>query len=181
MMEISTWSLIRSSGIVAYLLLSLSVAAGLYVSIRKRSGGKGAMWSFFHIAVGNWALYLSIFHGILVSYDTYVGFQWRELLIPFASHYKTIGMAMGTLGLYALFVTVFTSEFRQAIGISRWQKLHRVNPLLYIMVTFHGILTGTDTDTSWGLYMYLSSALVIMILLYFRFRTLSSSSYSREV
>jgi methionine sulfoxide reductase heme-binding subunit len=181
MIAISTWSLIRSSGIVAYLLLSLSVAAGLYVSIRKRYGGKGTMWSFFHIAVGNWALYLSIFHGILVSYDTYVGFQWRELLIPFASHYKTFAMAMGTLGLYALIITVFTSEFRQAIGMSRWQKLHRINPLLYIMVTVHGILTGTDTGTYWGLYMYLSSALVIMILLYFRFRSSSSTSFTREM
>lgn len=53
-------------------------------------------------------------------------------------------MAMGTIGFYFLILTIITSKFRKKIGYQRWQKLHALNPILYILVTIHGLMSGSD-------------------------------------
>ncbi|MGG5252607.1 FAD:protein FMN transferase [Neobacillus sp. SM06] len=43
-----------------------------------------------------------------------------------------------------LILTIVTSKARKKIGYQRWRKLHALNPFLYIFVTVHGLLSGTD-------------------------------------
>ena len=85
--------------------------------------------------------------GVLLI-DSYFPFKLSEVLIPFTSGYETISMGLGTIGFYFLIVTILTSKFRKKIGYQRWRKLHALNPILYILVTMHGLMSGTDFSGS---------------------------------
>ncbi|EKN65997.1 ferric reductase family protein [Neobacillus bataviensis LMG 21833] len=143
-MEMFEWYMIRATGTVAYLLLYLSVIIGLYSQIRKKRKQKVTSTLFLHEALSNWALLLVLGHVGFLLIDTFISFKWFEVLIPFNTDYKPLPMAMGALSLYFLLITVITSKARKKIGYQKWRKLHALNPILYILVTLHGLFIGTD-------------------------------------
>ncbi|MFJ7729514.1 ferric reductase-like transmembrane domain-containing protein [Neobacillus sp. NPDC097160] len=143
-MEMFEWYIIRATGTVAYLLLYLSVIIGLYTQVQKKRKQKVTLSLVLHESLSNWALYLVLGHVGFLLIDSYISFQWFEILIPFNTDYKPLPMAMGALSLYFLIITVVTSKARKKIGYQKWRKLHALNPILYILVTVHGLFIGTD-------------------------------------
>ncbi|MBT2697654.1 ferric reductase-like transmembrane domain-containing protein [Bacillus sp. ISL-40] len=143
-MEMLEWYMIRASGLVAYLLLYLSVIIGLYSQVQKKRKQKVTTSLFLHESLSNWALYLVLGHVGFLLIDSYISLQWLEILIPFNTDYKPLPMALGALSLYFLIMTIVTSKARKKIGYQKWRKLHALNPVLYIFVTIHGLLIGTD-------------------------------------
>lgn len=138
------WYMIRATGLVAYLLLYLSVIIGLYSQVQKKRKQKVTASLFLHESLSNWALYLVVGHVGFLLIDSYISLQWLEILIPFNTDYKPWPMALGSLSLYFLIMTMVTSKARKKIGYQKWRKLHALNPILYIFVTIHGLLIGTD-------------------------------------
>lgn len=138
------WYAIRATGTVAYLLLYLAVLAGLYSMVQKKRKKKINNILHLHEALSDWALILTCGHLGVLLIDSTFSFKLSAMLIPFTSVYKTIPMAMGTIAFYFLIITMITSKFRKKIGYKRWQKLHALNPILYIFVTLHGFMSGTD-------------------------------------
>lgn len=143
-MEMFEWYMIRATGTVSYLLLYLSVVIGLYSQVQKKRKQKVTISLFLHEALSNWALILVLGHVGFLLIDSYLSFQWIEILTPFNTDYKPLPMAMGTVSLYFLLMTVITSKARKKIGYQKWRKLHALNPILYILVTLHGLFIGTD-------------------------------------
>ncbi|MBT2723136.1 ferric reductase-like transmembrane domain-containing protein [Bacillus sp. ISL-46] len=143
-MEMFEWYMIRATGLVAYLLLYLSVIIGLYSQVQKKRKQKVTTSLFLHESMSNWALYLVLGHVGFLLIDSYISLQWLEILIPFNTDYKPLPMALGALSLYFLIMTIVTSKARKKIGYQKWRKLHALNPVLYIFVTIHGLLIGTD-------------------------------------
>ncbi|MDQ0199827.1 ferric reductase-like transmembrane domain-containing protein [Neobacillus ginsengisoli] len=143
-MESLEWYSIRATGTVAYLLLYLAVLTGLYSMVQKKRKKKITNILYLHEVLSDWSLILTCGHLGILLIDSYFPFKLSEVLIPFASGYETISMAMGTIGFYFLIITILTSKFRKKIGYQRWRKLHALNPILYILVTLHGIMSGTD-------------------------------------
>jgi predicted ferric reductase len=76
--------------------------------------------------------------------DSYISFKWAEVLIPFNTTYKPLPMAMGIISLYFFLMTIVTSKARKKIGYQKWRKLHALNPILYALVTLHGLFIGSD-------------------------------------
>lgn len=144
MIEQFEWYFIRATGSVAYLLLYLAVITGLYSQVRKKRKQKVNGTLFLHESLSNWALILVFGHLGFLLIDSYFKFTWKELLIPFNTSYQPFAMALGILSFYFLIVTVLTSKARKKIGYQRWRKLHALNPFLYILVTLHGLMIGTD-------------------------------------
>lgn len=138
------WYIIRATGTVAYFLLYLSIMIGLYSQVQKKRKKKINGVLLLHEKLADWALIMVFGHLGFLFIDSYIGFKWTELLIPFNTSYKPIPMALGTISLYFLIITIITSKFRKKIGYLRWRKLHALNPILYIMVTIHGLWIGTD-------------------------------------
>lgn len=143
-MESFEWYAIRATGTVAYLLLYLAVLTGLYSAVQKKRKKKVANLNYLHEVLSDWALILTCGHVGILLIDSYFSFKLSAILIPFTSSYETIPLAMGTISMYFLILTIVTSKFRKKIGYLRWQKLHALNPILYILVTMHGLLSGTD-------------------------------------
>ena len=141
------WYMIRATGLVAYLLLYLSVIIGLYSQVQKKRKQKVTASLFLHESLSNWTLYLVLGHVGFLLIDSYISLQWLEVLIPFNTDYKP-GQWRGALSLYFLIMTIVTSKARKKIGYQKWRKLHALNPVLYIFVTIHGLLIGTDIQAA---------------------------------
>ena len=142
--ETLEWYAIRATGTIAYLLLYLAVLTGLFSMVQKKRKKKINGILHFHEVLSDWSLIMTAGHLGILLIDSYFPFKLSAILIPFASGYETISMAMGTFAFYFLIITLITSKFRKKIGYQRWRKLHALNPLLYICVTFHGLMSGSD-------------------------------------
>lgn len=143
-MQMLEWYAIRATGTIAYLLLYLSVLIGLFSQVQKKRKKKINGVIYLHETLSDWALILVCGHLGILMIDTFIGFKLSDLFIPFSSSYKTIPMALGTISLYFLIITIITSKMRKKIGYLKWRKLHALNPILYMMVTIHGLWIGTD-------------------------------------
>lgn len=143
-MQTLEWYAIRATGTVAYALLYFSVLIGLFSQVQKKRKKKINSIIYLHESLSDWALIMVCGHLGFLMIDTFIGFKLSDLFIPFSSAYKTIPMALGTISLYFLILTVITSKLRKKIGYLRWRKLHGLNPILYMMVTIHGLWIGSD-------------------------------------
>ncbi|HEY2421756.1 MAG TPA: ferric reductase-like transmembrane domain-containing protein [Neobacillus sp.] len=143
-MEMFEWYMIRATGTVSYVLLYLSVIIGLYSQVQKKRKQKVSSTLYLHESLSNWALILVGGHLGFLLIDSYISFKWFEVLIPFNTNYKPLPMAMGIISLYFLIMTVITSKARKKIGYQKWRKLHALNPILYGLVTIHGLFIGSD-------------------------------------
>jgi DMSO/TMAO reductase YedYZ heme-binding membrane subunit len=159
------WYAIRATGMVAYLLLYMAVLTGLFSAVQKQRKKKINNILYLHESLSDWALILTCGHLGVLLIDSYFPFKLTEILIPFANGYETVSMAMGTIATYFLIITIFTSKFRKKIGFLRWKKLHALNPILYILVTLHGLWSGTDFQGTIIAAVNLTPILIMAVML----------------
>src|SRR5574340_1584585 len=81
-----TWNIARTGGFTAYLLLTLSVALGLALSMQLQSPGRWPRLvnSELHNFLTLLALVFTGIHVLAVLVDPFTHFGWYEVLIPFA-------------------------------------------------------------------------------------------------
>src|SRR5579864_488456 len=164
-----TWDIARSGGFVAYGLLTLAVVLGLALSMRLQA----PRWprlinSELHNFVTLLSLVFTIIHVLAVWLDPFTAFGWSEIFIPFVSHYRAIWMAFGIVALYLGLALAASVWLRPYIGYEWWRRLHVLTLVVYLLVTVHGLTTGSDTRTAWGAAIYAASAFSIAALLWMR-------------
>lgn len=152
------WLLIRITGLTAYLLLTLSVLAGIFRHIPKKKGPI----TQFHQVIGQIALIGIAIHAYLLFYDQYESFSLVEVLVPFMSKHDTILTGIGTIATYLLLIVVVTSDFIKAIGRSIWKKTHYLVFPLWLLSWIHSFFIGTDSQTFWAQALYWGSFLLVL-------------------
>lgn len=165
--EAVTWDVARAGGFTAYILLGLGVALGLALSMKWQSPSK---WpriinNELHNFLTLLALVFTTVHVLAVWIDPYTHFGWNEVFIPFLTHYRTLWMSLGIVALYLGIAIGISTWIRPFIGYAWWRRLHYLTLALYVLVTIHGIMTGSDTSTGWGIGIYFGSIVVIGLLL----------------
>ena len=165
-----TWDVARAGGFTAYVLLTLSVALGLLLTMQWQSAGR---WPrLINSELHNFVTLLSLIfigvHVLAVWVDPFTRFGWSEVFIPFVSHYRPLWMALGIVALYLGLAVGLSTWIRPLIGYTWWRRLHLLTLVCYGLVTVHGIATGSDTRTWWAVMIYTGSALAIAALLLIR-------------
>ena len=164
-----TWDTARAGGFTAYLLVTISVALGLALSMRWQVRWWPRLISYeLHV----WITVLSfIFLGIhiLASWvDPFTHFGLNELLLPFVSHYRPLWMALGIVAMYLSLAVTLSLFIRRQIGYKWWLRLHELSFVVWALATIHGLATGSDTRTLWGIELYIVSAVLVCSLLCLR-------------
>ena len=161
-----TWEVARAGGFVAYALLTASVAIGLVLSLRWRS----PRWTRYitselHRFVTLLALVFTALHTLAVAIDPFIRFTPVEVLVPFASHYRPLWIALGIVGAYLL-IAIYASEWiRPRVGYAWWRRFHYLSFAAFLLALVHGIGTGSDTRTPWAIGVYAASAVLVGALL----------------
>ena len=164
-----TWETARASGMVAYLLISLSVAVGLALTRHMQSARWPRMLNTeMHNFLALVGLVFIGVHVLAVLIDPYTHFGLGAVLIPFVSNYRPLWMGLGIVSLYLGFAILISTWLRPRIGYTWWRRIHVLTLLGYIGVTLHGIGSGTDTREWWAALIYLASVAGIGTLLILR-------------
>jgi hypothetical protein len=165
-----TWNVARTGGFTAYILLTLAVAIGLALTMQLQSP---SFWPrLINSELHNFLTLLSVVfigvHVLAVWIDPFTRFGWNEVFIPYVSHYRTMWMALGIIGLYLGIAIGISTWLRPLIGYTWWRRLHILTLIVFALVTVHGIATGSDTQTWWGLIIYGGSIALVGGLLGWR-------------
>lgn len=165
----TVWYVVRATGVVAYVLVTLTVVAGLLVSNRVLPPGQKRVDAFeAHRFTALLAISVSAFHALALLLDAYIGFSPSQVLVPFTSEYRPVAVGLGILTLY-LSMAVYSSFFlKRWIGQKTWRALHYATFAVFALATYHGILSGADTGQVWMLGLYLSGIVSVLGLVVYR-------------
>jgi len=163
------WYLSRAAGLAAYLLLSASVVLGLAMTggVLERALRRYRVYDL-HRFVSVLALAMTAFHIVIVLPDRYVRYSPAQLLLPFASPYRAVYVALGVFAFYAAIVIVAAFYLRRFVPYRTWRVLHYATFAVFVLALSHGIGAGTDTQAEWVRYVYTITGLLVFNLAVYR-------------
>jgi predicted ferric reductase len=142
------WYTARSSGVVAWIMLTASVLAGLALSTRAFGRRPRPNWLLdLHRFLGGAAVVFTGTHLLSLFLDSFVTFGPAELFIPFASSYRPSAVAWGVVSVYLLVAVEVTSLLRKRLSKRAWRATHFLSFPLFVLASVHAITAGTDSDT----------------------------------
>jgi methionine sulfoxide reductase heme-binding subunit len=164
-----TWYVARAGGLLAYLLLSSSVVAGLLLSGRARL----KHWPRFtvedlHRFLGILAGTFILIHGGALLVDSYMPFALGQLLVPGTAPYRPLPVALGVVAAELLAALALTNHYRKLIPYRIWRRAHYLNFGVWGLALVHGLTAGTDATSLWALSLYAGSAWFVLALLVHR-------------
>jgi methionine sulfoxide reductase heme-binding subunit len=152
------WLLARSSGLTAYVLLTLSVLAGL--AVKARPFGKAVRPSAqmdTHRVLALLGLGMVALHGIALVLDQTVRIPVWALFVPFATAYRPVAVGLGVLTAELMLLVYASFSLRRRIGARNWRRLHYATFALFAGATVHGLTAGTDATQPWAFGLYLGA------------------------
>lgn len=144
------WLVSRASGIVALVLISLSVIMGLAMAARVfgRSGAKRAV-AKLHEHVALTALLAIGAHGLSLLGDHWLKPGWVGITVPFALTYRSTFTGIGIIGGYLALLLGPSFYLRRRIGARRWRRLHTLIFVTWILSAAHTLGAGSDAQRVW--------------------------------
>lgn len=140
-----TWELIRITGLMALVMLTVSTALGILGPTIRRPAGRLTSVSM-HLTAGVGGIALVIAHVVLAVIDSWVQVPVSAAIIPGTSTWEPLWIAVGTLAFDLMIVLAATSAVRtHAPGL--WWRAHLVAYPVYALVWVHTLTIGTDRGT----------------------------------
>lgn len=160
-----SWHLVRSSGIVAYVLLLASTIWGLLLSSQSvKDWSPGPVSLTLHSTISWLALLLGLGHGLLLLLDKYFTYTLSDILVPFTGPYRPEAVGLGTLTFWLLVVISLSFPLKKRIGQVNWRRLHYTSYGAFGLVSIHGLFAGTD-GTHLGFRLLVGAGVLLVILL----------------
>ena len=94
--------------------------------------------------------------------DTYVHIGWAAIVVPFASSYKTVWVALGAIGLDLLLAVAVTSHLRHKMRPGTWRAVHWLAYLSWPVALSHAFGMGTDMGQEWVIVLTMAVYAVVV-------------------
>ena len=144
------WYLMRATGAVSLLLLTIVVALGIATSTRLRPRG---IPMYVATAVHrNAALLAVVFLGIHVVsavIDPMASVQVIAVVVPLTSAWAPLWVGLGAVALDLVGALVVTSLLRRRLPHALWRRIHWAAYAAWPLALAHGVGAGTDRATEW--------------------------------
>ncbi len=140
------WMLARGSGVAAYLLLAGATIWGLLLASKvldRSASARDLTW--VHESLSLAAVAATVVHMVSLWLEEFIDFDLRHLLIPGASSFRPVPVALGVVAFWALAVITPSFYLRNRIGQRAWRTLHFATFGCFLAAAIHGITAGTDT------------------------------------
>jgi len=153
--QMRIWLAARATGIAALVLLTAQVFLGLMMSHPTNS----TVWRLskrifpWHENLLVFTLALLVLHIVGILLDPYAGVSVAGAFVPGLSSFRSVPVALGTLGLYALAITSLTARYTRLLPSGVWLKLHRLSLVVLILAWTHGLTAGTDSAPLQPVYL----------------------------
>jgi sulfoxide reductase heme-binding subunit YedZ len=163
------WVFARAAGFVSLVLLSLTVALGIALTLRWRS----RQWPTFvsdglHRYLGTVFFVFLTVHVVTILLDPFTKFSLADVLVPFKSSYRPLWMGLGICAAELALALGLSVHLRRWIGYRTWRILHYGTYATLPVAFLHGLGSGTDSATWWGTAIYAACGLPIACLVVVR-------------
>jgi len=141
------WHLSRATGIVAWALGVTSVLWGVALSTRALGSKPRAPWLLdLHRFLGGATVLFVALHIVSIVADSYVHFGVADVLVPFASSWRSSAVAWGVIAFWMLLAVELTSLVRNRLPKRLWHGVHLTSYLVAVLATGHMLTAGTDAE-----------------------------------
>ena len=179
--EPPTWQLIRSTGLTAYILCTLSALWGLALSSKiVKDWSPGTLSILLHASTSWLAVIFGATHAILLLFDKYFTYHIADLLVPFQGPYRPFAVGLGTLGFWTILIVTISFSVKKRIGHQRWKLLHYTSYLGFGLISLHALLSGADAHRI-GFLFLLGIAMMSVIILWGYRMGMSSVNSKKKV
>jgi predicted ferric reductase len=155
------WYTVRSTGLVAWVLVTAAVVWGLLLSLRQIARPRPAWMLDLHRFLGGLTVLFVVAHVVALSFDSFVGFSWADLLIPYSSTWRPGALAWGITAAYLLLAVEITSLLMRHLGRRLWHAIHLFSLVVFVAVTVHGLSAGADADEPLMLGFAIGSSVLV--------------------
>jgi predicted ferric reductase len=160
------WYLTRSTGAVALLLLTFSVALGI-ADVRRYSNTR---WPRFvvdalHQNVSLLAVVFVAVHVLTSVLDGFAPISLTAAIIPFVSSYRPFWLGLGALSFDLLLALILTSLLRSHVSHAAWRKTHWLAYACWPIALLHSFGTGSDARSAWLLWLSILCLVVVALAL----------------
>ena len=173
------WLASRASGLVALVLVTISVAIGLAMAgkVMRRSGLSRKLLAIHeHTAVAG--IVAIAVHGITLLGDPWLNPGVGGIAIPFTMGFRPLFTGLGILAGYLAALLGLSFYFRRRIGAKLWRKAHRATVVVWVLGLVHAFGAGSDASAPWFRWWALLTTPPIAGL--FVYRTLSHGRAARR-
>lgn len=166
------WYAARASGIVAWALAAASVIWGLLLSTRSARGLAKPVWVLdLHRYLGALTLIaVGVHMGALIA-DSFVPFDLTDLLVPGASAWKTVPVALGVVAFWLFAIVEVSSLARKRLPNKVWARIHLLSFVAYVLATLHYLQAGTERTNPILLLLVEAASAVVLGLTILRILT----------
>lgn len=163
------WYLTRSSALVGYFLLWISIFLGISIKTPVLNKIIKPVYSYrIHCWISLQALIFALIHGLSLLGDRYVNFSLGNIFIPFfpqsGQYIEPSFVALGIISFYIMIILVVTSYFRENIYYSLWRGVHFLNIGLFVIVFIHALYLGTDMKNDMIRFVFICANIFLAIL-----------------
>jgi methionine sulfoxide reductase heme-binding subunit len=146
----AVWYLMRGSGVVSLILLTVSLVLGITTAVRWAT----ARWPRFvveglHKNVSLLAVVFLGVHIVTAVVDGFVPIRWFDVVVPFAAKYSPFWVGLGALAFDLLIAVVITSLLRVRLGLRIWRATHWLAYACWPIAIVHGLGIGSDSSQPW--------------------------------
>jgi len=153
------WYASRATGIVALLLLTAVLVLGILANRQGRLPGlpRFAVTSL-HRNLSLLSVAFIVVHVITAVLDTFVSIPLAAGVIPFASGYERLWLALGAISFDLMLAMIITSLLRGRINRVLWRAIHLLAYLSWPIAFAHSIGASKDLQQGWLLGLSVACA-----------------------
>ena len=158
------WTIVRASGTVDLLLLTVVVALG--VAVIGRGSVRGTpRFVFQHLHRDASLLAVTLLVAHVVAAVVLVHLDVLPAVVPFASATRRVYLGLGVLGADLMALIAVTSMLRRRLGLRSWRRLHRAAYVAWVAGVVHGAAPGTDRKVPWIAALDVACVAVVLVAL----------------
>lgn len=146
------WFAARGAGAVSLLMLTASVVFGLVTVTRFQHAGWPRFFTYeMHRRISLMSIAFLAVHVLAAVLDPFTNLGLAAALVPLASTYRPVPVALGVVALYLFATLLATSLLRRHVGARAWRTIHWASYAMWPLAILHGITAGTDAGAPWML------------------------------
>lgn len=146
------WFATRGAGAVSLLMLTASTVLGLVTVTRFQAAGWPRFFNYeLHRRVSLLAIVFLAIHILAAVFDPFTKLGIAAALVPLASTYRPVQVALGVVAFYLFLALIATSLLRRYVGERAWRAVHWASYAMWPIAALHGITAGSDALAAWML------------------------------
>ena len=175
------WYATRASGLMALVLLTVTMVLGLVTTTRARARNwPGFAQQEMHRRISILAVVFLGIHVVTSVLDTFVNISWLAVVVPFTSKYSSFWVGVGAVALDLMLAVFITSLLRNRMRPATWRAVHWLAYLSWPIALAHTFGMGTDAGEGWVIALGVACTLAVGAALAWRLRAAAHQSEARS-